>query len=203
MTSWMLARLKRETQNLLGVSNQDRLQPLTGAPTPEGYRAYLARIYGFESPVEAAFQRTPGLADVVDLRGRSALRLLRSDLQALGITDASRLPVFPAVPELTSAAEALGWMYVVEHAALLHGQVLRHLEPHLPRETAAAGSYLAGGARSVAARLAELGLALDGFARDAQTVQQIADAARLALRRQHIWFHTAQPMRDRLPDRVA
>lgn len=191
MASWMLARLKRETQDQLAMATADRLSPLTMLPTATSYRAYLARIHGFEAPVESAFVRTPRLDELVELRGRSQLRLLRADLQALGALEPALLPAYRGVPRFAAPSEALAWMYAIEQNGLVHGQVHRHLARHLPRELQLAGAYLDAGTRARGARLQVLGAALDGCARDPVVAQQIVDAARLAFRRQHQWFAAA------------
>jgi heme oxygenase len=192
MPSWMLARLQRETQPLLDCACGDRMC-VVGQPTnAASYLAYLERIYGFEWPVESAFLRAPALGDVIDLRWRTQIRLLRADLAALGVLDPSLVPACAPIA-FTDRAEALGWMYVIERNALLHGQVRRDLERRIAREIIAAGSYLTGGERAVGARLAELGAALDRFAYTTDIANQIVAAARVALRRQHQWFTRAEP----------
>ena len=197
MTSWMLARLRRETQYLLVVANNDRLQPLNTAPTAESYRAYLARIWGFEKAVAAAAARTPGLEDVIDMRAHSRLGPLAADLAALGISDGSTIPTCTAIPTLDTLGDALGWLYAIDHASLVHGQVHRHLERYLPHAVAIAGSYLAAGNR-----LAGLCDALDRLASDPVIGKQIVDAATAAFRAQHRWFSAMHPVTDRSP-RVA
>lgn len=188
----MLARLKRETQPQRASADEGRLEPLRTTATADGYTAYLARVYGFEAPIEAAFLATRGLAEVMDLRWRTQIRLLRSDLAALGTVDASTLPARP-VPRFASVTEALGWMYVVEQGAVLHGQLHRHFARWLPAQLATAGSYLIGGARAVGLRLNELGAALDAHATRPDIADRIVDAARAAFRRQGMWFGEAQP----------
>ncbi len=204
MSSWMLAKLKRETQYLLVVANNDRLHPVTAMPSVEGYRGYLSRIYGFEAPVEAALARTPEIGELLALRDRSWLRLLRSDLAALGIPDSSSLATCAAVPVFATPIEAMGWLYTIEHGTIVHGQVHRHLERHLLHPLAHAGSYLATTARDAGARLARLGSALDWLARDPASAQPLIDAAAAALRCQHRWFASLHhPVVDGRPTRAA
>ena len=199
MPSWMLSRLRRETQSLHHAANADRLQPL---PDQDSYVKYLERIWGFEAPVEAAFARTSGLREVVDLRGRTQIKLLRADLFALGMRMPSSLPCCRNIPML-AIPEALGWMYAIEHNALHHGQIKKQLEKRIPHVIASAGSYLAGGERSAAARLDELGIALDGLARDSALVDRIASGAKLAFTFQRQWFGQLAPSSERRPPRAA
>ena len=181
-TSWMLTRLKRNAQSDHVAANIDRLALLHVEPSVATYRDYLVRIFGFEAPVEAALAHTPGLGSLIDLDARSHLKLLRADLDQLG---APAVPFCRIEPYFTSTSEALGWLYVVEHNATLHGQVRRHLHKQRgPHHDA----YLRAGATDGNARMQQLGSLLDRFAREPETARQVVDAVKLAFRRQHRWF---------------
>jgi heme oxygenase len=190
----MLAKLKRETQGQQVAADDGRLEPLRSTSTQASYTSYLARIYGFESPIETAFLASRELGKLVDLRWRSQVRLLKCDLAALGIIDATRLPVTPA-PPFGSVTDAFGWMYVVEQSAVLHGQLRRHFARWLPQQVATAGCYLLGGERAVGKRLCELGTALDAYAASPDIATKIVDAARAGFRRQRLWFGQSLPPR--------
>ena len=187
--SSMLTRLKSETRPHAAEADADRLQ-LLGDVSSERYAGFLSRIWGFEAPIEAALARTIGIAELVDLRSRHHIRSLRADLAALGITSPSSLPCCRTIP-MFQIAEALGWMYAVEHNALLNGQLRRHLEKRLPRQLASAGSYLSEGERSVKQRLGELGRALDLIATKDEIATRVFDAARAAFQHQRQWFRAA------------
>ncbi len=189
MPSRMLARLNRETHPHHAIADSDRLQLLSTA-TPETYARCLGRIWGFEAPVEAALARTHGLGDLIDLRGRTHIRRLRADLAALGVTSPSALPCSRTVPVL-QIPDALGWIYVIEHNAQLHGELRRYLEKRLPRQLATAGTYLSAEDRPIGARLSELGTAFDEVARDPEHAARIVSAAGLAFARQRQWFAQA------------
>ena len=85
--SLLLARLKRETAQAQVIADADRLSLMKAAPTARDYVTFLERVYGFEVPVEIAFTMTESLDEIVDLRGRNEHRLLRCDLNALGVID--------------------------------------------------------------------------------------------------------------------
>ncbi len=192
MASWMLGRIKRETQAQQNAADAGRLEPLRTPGTHAGYTSYLVRVYGFEAPIEAAFGAVRDLALLLDLRRRSQLRLLKSDLAALGVIDTSTLPV-NAVPPLLSIADALGWMYVVEQSAAAHGQLRDHLERSIPHELHTAGCYLLGSERAVGTRLEELGAAMDEHARQPEIATTVVEAARAGFRRQRVWFNYTPP----------
>lgn len=194
--SWMLARLKRNAQSEHVAANIDRLSPLHLPPSADAYRDYLVRIFGFEAPVEAAVAATPGVAELLNLEGRSHVRHLKADLVMLGVTNVEELPMCRAVPRFVSATEALGWLYVVEHNATLHAQVRRHIDKRLPT---VASTYLAAGEQQGPARVQELAAVLDRFAREPQAARQVVEAVKLAFRRQRQWF----AVQDIRPTRAA
>lgn len=200
-TSSLLLRVQRETRSYEGNADEDRLQ-LLAAGSPERYGRFLARIWGFEAPLEAAFAKTPGLAALVDLRGRTQIRLLRADLAALGMTSPSTLPACRSLPEL-QVPEALGWMYTVEHNAMLHAQLRRHLEARSPKLFGAASSYLAGGERAVGSRRAELTLALGSCSTTADVMRRVVEGARAAFQQQRQWYRDATASLERRASRTA
>lgn len=198
MQSPALARLEQETRVHHAAADNDRITLLTSPSSLEAYRRFLASVYGFESPVEAAVQMTPGLADVLDLRERSGPKLLRSDLVALGIADPGALPRCTSVVPFRAAAEALGWLYVLERDSMLHGVLRRHLEHRLGDSFARACAYLAGNERAAGVRMRELGRALDRVARAPAVADRVVDAACAAFRCQRAWFARAVMPRARV-----
>lgn len=188
MQSAALARLEEETHVHHALADHDRLSLLASPPTIDAYRRLLASIYGFESPVEAAVQMTPGLDEVLDLRGRTGWKLLRSDLVALGVPDPGALERCPSVFPFRGAAEALGWLYVLERNARPHGLLRRGLEQRLGEPFARACAYLTGSERAAGVRMRELGDALDAVARAPEVAERVVDAARAAFRCQRAWF---------------
>lgn len=196
-TSWMLARLKRNAQSEHVAANIDRLSPLHLPPSADAYRDYLVRIFGFEAPVEAAVAATPGLGELLNLESRSHVRHLKADLEKLGVARLEELPQCRGVPRFISTAEALGWLYVVEHNATLHAQVRRHVDKRLG---SVASTYLAAGEAQATARMQELGTILDRYAREPAAARQVVEAVKLAFRRQRQWFAVTQDVR---PTRAA
>lgn len=196
--SWMLARLKAETHRHQITAESDRLQLIRGgAPTVPGYIAFLKRVYGFEAPVESAFAMTPDLDQVIDVRSRGQMRLLRCDLTALGVVDPAATPRCSTIVPFRSVADALGWMYMIERNTQLNGQLYRHLETHIPMQLRIAGSYLSSFDRGAGPRRwRELGEALDRFAKPPAQAERVVSAAQAAFRCQRFWYE------DRLPSRV-
>jgi len=65
----MLVRLKEETHVHHADADADRLHPLASATSVAAYLHFLARVHGFESPLETALAITPGLRPLIDLDG--------------------------------------------------------------------------------------------------------------------------------------
>ncbi len=188
----MVSRLDRETEPYHHAADSDRMSIMTPGSSPASYLSFLSRIYGFEGPVEAALAMTPRLDTMLDLRGRTRIRLLRADLFALGIVDAATLPRCPSVFPFRHAAAALGWTYAIERNRRLHGIIERHLDDALPDQPR---GYFAVRDRSAGERWRELGDALDRIGRVPAIGDQIVLAARSAFRCQHSWYQLSIPQR--------
>ena len=192
----VLARLEQETRSRHVAAEHQRLGLMMSVATGGAYRSFLARVYGFESPVESAIALTPDIDALVDLRTRTGIKLLRSDLLALGVADPAQLPRFESVFPFRSPVDALGWMYVVERNASLHATLRGHLEQRLPDTLRKAGAYLAGNERAAGSRMCELANVLEGAARTEEAIDRIVLAAGEAFRSQEQWF--AEVVRPRL-----
>jgi heme oxygenase len=146
---------------------------------------HLVRVYGFEAPLEAALAYTPGLSSVIDIRSRVRSGLIVRDLLELGIS-AARIAELPQsmIAPFANVAEALGWMYVSERAAILHEPVRRYLVARFP-QLADATNYLAAASD---ARWNEFADALEPYVRTRAQQQQVASGARDALRCALDWF---------------
>ena len=134
-------------------------------------------MYGFEGPLEAAFAYTPNIATVIDVRRRMRSGFLAQDLLALDLP-ASHVANLPcvAIPPFVHAADALGWMYVVERATHLHAEVRDHLMMRLPRMSRAC-TYLSAYDSTIGSRRIELADALDRVAHEGDTLERIVVAA--------------------------
>lgn len=127
------------------------------------YIRQLVMVYGFEAPLEAALRYTPGLNALVDLRAHARTGLLVQDLMRLGIGPSRIAGLSQRFTTFASPAEALGWMYVVERATLIHGGARRFLTAHMP-ELSSASSYLSAYDGVTGDRWSDLGGALDAVA---------------------------------------
>jgi heme oxygenase len=90
----------------------------------DGYFDVLKRYYGFFAPIEAALLASPFAPS--DMRERLKTPSLVSDL-AVGGVSVSELPECSFLPPVTTRAEVLGVMYVLEGSAMGGMQIARHL----------------------------------------------------------------------------
>src|SRR5260370_32114755 len=82
----MLARLAAETREHHAAADADVDRYLfRGTTTNYDYRMFLARIYGFVMPLEAALVAAPGLSEVLAFDARAKAPALLHDLVALGL----------------------------------------------------------------------------------------------------------------------
>jgi heme oxygenase len=185
----MLARLKDATRAHHARADTDRLAPLAATPSLATYISYLTRVYGFEAPIERELERARDVARWIDLRTRARADLIATDLRALGITTdgLSQLPT-AKIPPLGQAAEALGWMYVLERNVLLNGILRRHLMRQMADRVVGASAYLASYEGLTGQRWRELGQALDELGRTPDDAARAIEAACDAFRVQHLWL---------------
>ncbi len=182
----MLIRLALETTVHHGAADEHRLRGLN-VTTLDDYRMFLARIFGFESVVERAVLRLQ-TREHVWLESRMRTPLLREDLRVLGIgeDELARVPLSTAI-HISSVADGLGWLFVLERLTLLAGQLRRHVEGAL-------GSAVAGATRYLAARGDRPGAAFRAFGdwlgelAETHSPSVIVRGASEAFRAQHHWY---------------
>jgi heme oxygenase len=160
----MLMRLDLETRPHHAAVEAAWRDLLVDDVSDADYAAQLARVYGFEGPLEAALAYTPDITPIIEVKRRMCAGLLAQDLLALDLPPAqiANLPGIAIAP-FVDVADALGWMYVLERATPLHGVVREHLIAMLPRLRGAT-SYLSACETSIGSRWLELGAALDRVA---------------------------------------
>ncbi|MCI1187347.1 biliverdin-producing heme oxygenase [Hymenobacter sp. DH14] len=128
----LLPRLRLETRPYHDSVEANAFnQALTaGRVTAAETAQFLARMYGFVQPYEAALRRhAPAFGPDWQLEQRYRAHFILEDLARLGYP--AEPPLCPALPPLETRAQLLGAMYVLE-GSTLGGQVIA-------RQLAAAG----------------------------------------------------------------
>ena len=182
----MLVRLALETSVQHAQADEDRLAALS-IRTREAYRAFLARVYGFEVAVEHALARLEDLDPLIIRSGMRTVRL-QDDLAALGMTaeQAAALPLSPHI-HLRSWSQAFGWLFVLERQTLLSGLIRRHLMRSIGKDIEPAATYLASYGDTPGARFRAFGIAVSAYAAR-NTPGPIVRAANEAFRAQRHWY---------------
>lgn len=188
--SRIIGRLIEETREHHAASDLVHERLFRSDVTSTYYLAFLVRVYGFQAPVDAMISETPLLDRLLDLPSRARATLLTRDLIALGLhaSQILDLPQCLAVPQFRGAAEALGWMYVVERTALAHSMVRQELTHKLPHEMRCASAYLRANTGRVQARWQELGAVLDDIGAHPAVADRMISSAREAFRQQQRWI---------------
>jgi heme oxygenase (biliverdin-IX-beta and delta-forming) len=191
-TSWMIERLNGDTRSFHPDAEADFDILFSPDATVAHYREFLARAYGFEAPLEAMLSTTPNLDLMIDLRERQKAGYLAQDLLGLGMRPAelSAIPHCLTIPQFTGAAEALGWMYVVERTTLAYSIIRRHLATRMPREIRRASAYLSCYTGVVGTRWRQFGATLDLVGRHPAIAERIASAALEGFAAQRRWAGT-------------
>ncbi len=176
----MLSRLETETREHHADVDSHWLDLMASGVTRDVYRDVLARIYGFEAPVESAMSRTPHLV-IGDRRERTRSGLIAQDLLALGMSPGkvAALPLCPAIVTFADPVEALSWKYVIDRPTQLHGAIKRNVVARIA-DSANACSYLSACDGIAAARWQQFGLLLDDVAKRPATADRMVSAAQRA-----------------------
>ena len=120
----LLSRLRLDTRPFHDAVEANLFnQALTaGTVTARQTATFLAKMYGFVQPYEAALhQHAAEFGPEWQLEQRYRAPLILDDLARLGFAGAP--PVCPALPPLATRAQLLGAMYVLE-GSTLGGQVI-------------------------------------------------------------------------------
>jgi heme oxygenase len=186
----MIERLNEQTRPHHAECEADFDVLFQTETTPRDYLVYLVRIYGFEAPLESTLSMTPNLELMIDLKERMKAGYIAQDMMALGLRPAriAELPQCLTIPQFRGAAEALGWMYVIERTTLAHSVLRRHLLTRLPREMRNASNYLSCYTGVVGSRWRKFGATLDDVARQPAIADRVVMAAVDAFRCQRRWI---------------
>jgi heme oxygenase len=190
----MLARLDRENGSLHTEADQGWRRLLHDSDVArDDYIHQLTVTYGFESPFEAACSYTPGLAQVIDLRGRWRSGLIAQDLLALG-SPPGDIPMIlcSSVAPFRDAAEALAWMYVVERPTLIYSEIRDDLTSRFVDLTRAM-TYLSAYEGTTSKRWSELGIALDLLCVSDRVCKRVVESVRAAFQSLIEWQRRNSP----------
>jgi heme oxygenase len=185
----MLHRLTEATRQYHAETDADLDDLFRDDVGSSHYLLFLMRLYGFEAPLESALATTPSLDLLLDVRARARAGLLAQDLMQLGLrpSEVAELPLCLTIPQFRGAAEALGWMFVVERATLVHSVLRHHLATRLPHEMSKASAYLSSYAGLVGTRWREYGAAVEQVAHHPTIADRLIDAACEAFRCYRRW----------------
>jgi len=126
LTSLPVAELLKQETSVQHQASESLLMPtLNKIATRAQYAALLHTFYGFFHPLEQLITHYVGSDILPDIAERRNAALILQDLHALGFsTDA--LPQSDALPAVSSTAEALGALYVME-GSTLGGRVISRM----------------------------------------------------------------------------
>jgi heme oxygenase len=139
-------RLKEHTHALHAQVEQS-LDFNASLASKETYVRLLSRFFGFYAPLERRLEAVSELdATGLDWNIRRKVPSLIADLSALGHSSAEigNLPLCAELPEITSLAQALGTLYVVEGSTLGGQLISREVQKRLGLTSCTGGSFFAG-----------------------------------------------------------
>jgi heme oxygenase len=157
----------------------------------DDYIDQLIRVYGFEAPLEGALAYAPEM-DTLERREHARSGHIVEDLLVLGMRPAqiAQLAQCPEVTPFLDPLHALGWLYALERATMIHGMLRRHLISRFP-EIVRATTYLAAAETSIAERWRHLGATLERVVTSPESEDSVIAGAHMALASQRRWFGLA------------
>ncbi len=186
-------RLNLVTRHCHADVDEPWLDLLRSTVTRTDYLGQLVRTFGFVAPFEAACRYTPG----IDGRQLSRAGLIAQDLLTLGLAPAqvSSVPQCLSITSFSSAAEALGWMYVVQRATLLQDGIRKHLLRYLPGIQGAC-AYLTAFDGRVNDHWNTFGRMLERAGEKPEAADEIIAAANAGFACAQRWFRVAEARRS-------
>ena len=187
----MLARLRSETREQHDDIEKTVLL-MDDDLTREAYRRCLAQFYGFYQPVEERILDSAGpLSDWLSVEPRRKTPLLESDLKVLGYSRAP-LPVCKRLPQLMSAAECFGCLYVLEGATLGGVIIGRHVEKCLGVTPSSGGKFFWGYGSQTGAMWQEFRSAITAFSETTDKQDVVVATARATFQALQQWCEEEQ-----------
>jgi len=158
-------------------------------PSRFDYIQQLVATYGFDAPLEAALAYTPHLDAFITVGPLFRSGMLAQDLLALGLSPSTIAGLRQCmIAPFANVAEACGWLYVHERAALTYDAVRIELLDQLP-EVAEATSTLHMNDGEIGTKWAALGDTFDEIACSPAIEDRIIQAAHDAFRTLLAWLH--------------
>ncbi len=190
LSSWTLRELLRRTKSHHADADLVQLQLLGRVDTRDSYRKHLAKLYGFQRPLQSFFTMSPELSSS-GLVHPMRLMTLRDDLVALGISSNELASMRGCNVDLIGAdfARTLGWFFVAERMTLLSTLILRKLKRRLPAEMfESTTTYMASCSSQSGTRWVQLGTLLDRRASQSDLLDRVEAGAHEAFECQRNWF---------------
>lgn len=102
--------------------------------TRADYVESLLKAYGYIAPIESACMYAPELERWLGDRPLVRAGMIAQDLVSLGMLPSliTRIPQCPDITTFRTAAEALGWLYLIERGATVRDGLRGHLVEMIP-----------------------------------------------------------------------
>jgi heme oxygenase len=183
----LLSRLRTETRDQHDAIEQTLLL-MEDDLTLAGYRRRLEQFYGFYKPVEERILDSHGpIAAWLPLQQRRKTPLLEADLKALRQQEAAGLPVCTNLPQLISAAECFGCLYVLEGASLGGVIISRHVEQKLGVAPASGGKFFYGYGEQTGVMWQQFRVAITAFSLESDEQDTVVASARATFEALQHW----------------
>ena len=183
----LLARLRSDTRVQHDAVEQT-LQMMDDDLSLATYRHRIENFYGFYEPVEdQLFAADNPLETWLPMQARRKTALLKADLEALGQQVDRPLPVCVKFPQLESAADYFGCLYVLEGASLGGVVISRHVQARLGITAKSGGKFFHGYGERTGAMWQEFRAAITQFSFASDQHDAVVAAARATFETLNTW----------------
>ena len=190
----ILERLKSGTY-ARHVAIESRTVLLNKDLSHSNYSLCLQRFLGYYSPLETRLLESPVWHEIeFTYADRYKTPLVLQDLLALGMSqDAlAAIPQCTALPDLTTAAQLLGCLYVIE-GATLGGQIIsKHLSSTLGVSTVSGCAFFAGYGKHTGSKWKAFGACLTAFTTQTGCDDEIIASANKTFQTLDCWLYPVE-----------
>ncbi len=185
----MIMETLKEDTRVLHTQIEARIDLTQRLGNKGDYQRLLARFYGFYEPLEAHLRTRPEVPSLA-LETRRKTPWLEHDLLQLGLNRAqlAQLPRCANLPALTTTAQMLGCLYVLEGATLGGQFIARSLKQQLSLEADNGAAFFSGYGGATGAQWKAFGAVVNAWAEQHGDEDLILQAARATFTAMDQWF---------------
>ncbi len=175
----ILAKLREQTRPQ-HERLESKMEVMSDSFTLEHYRDLLGKFYGYYQPLDEKIVAAIDAENLdFDYDSRLKVPKLKEDLKHIDLSEneISNLPICDFTPEIDSAENVFGCLYVVEGSTLGGQLISRHLANKFDLNSENGSSFFSGYGKETGKRWKEFGSFATEFAEKSENNEQIISTA--------------------------